>query len=69
MIIQKLNGELQNIAHSGHAQDFIYIKILDAYYKIGGIEKVITRFDDNERVSFVIKAEVGSGEKKGDNAD
>lgn len=69
MIVQKLTGELQNIAHNGHAQDFVYIKILDSYYKIGGVEKVVTGFDKKKRVSFVIKAEVGSGENKGNNED
>ena len=36
--IQKLNNNLQDVAHSGHAQDEIYIKVLDAVYKIGDIK-------------------------------
>lgn len=36
--IQNLNNNLQDVAHSGHAQDEIYIKVLDAVYKIGDIK-------------------------------
>ena len=36
--IQNLNNNLQDIAHSGHAQDGVYIRVLDAIYKIDDIK-------------------------------
>ena len=56
MILQKLTGDLQNICHEGDADKDIYIQILDAYYKVGDIQKVQTGND--EEYAFVIKAEV-----------
>ena len=48
--IQELNNNLQDIAHSGHAQDDIYIKVLDAIYKIDDINA----YDKPDGKSFFV---------------
>ena len=52
--IQELTDNLQNIAHSGDAQKNIYVKRLDAYYKISGVKKVVS----GDETYYVIETEV-----------
>ena len=54
MELQKITNKLQDLCHEGHSQDKIRIKILDAYYKIGGIKKIET----DGKITFVVEAEV-----------
>ena len=52
--LQELTAELQTIAHNGHAQDCVYIKILDGIYKIKDIKKIVA----GNETYFVIDTEV-----------
>ena len=56
--IQELNCSLQDIAHSGHAQDEIYVKIQDGFYKIKNIQKEIIESNSIEKTVFFIDTEV-----------
>ena len=53
MIIQEVTNKLQDIAHNGHAQDSIYVKILDSYYKVGNVQCEIV----GDKTVYAIKAE------------
>ena len=50
-----LGTDLQTIAHSGKAEVEICIKILDSYYKIGDIKKIVLH-GENAREVYVIEA-------------
>ena len=57
MIIQKLTDKLQNIGHSGHSQDKVYVRVLDSYYKVGDVECVVI----GDKTVYAIKAEPMGG--------
>ena len=47
--------DLQTIAHNGEAQTEICIKILDTYYRIGDIKKLVV-YGEQPKEIFVIEA-------------
>ena len=47
--------DLQTIAHNGDAQKEICIKILDSYYRIGNIKKLVVH-GEQPREIFAIEA-------------
>lgn len=66
MIIQKLTDKLQVIAHSGHSQNIIYVKIMDSYYKVGDVQREVV----GDKTVYAIKAEPmggSNGEKESNN--
>ena len=74
MILQKLNGDLQDLCHSGWSQHKVYIKIMDCFYEIKGIVKCTTgNEDERDKIFFAIdtktigKNRVENGEEKGNN--
>lgn len=56
-ILRDLTTELQTLCHEGNSNAEIGIKILDSYYKIGSIKKLVVS-GENAREIFVIEAEV-----------
>lgn len=56
-VLRDLTTELQTLCHDGNSNAEIGIKILDSYYKIGDVKKLIVR-GENAREVFVIEAEV-----------
>lgn len=57
MTIQEITNRLQDIGHSGEADKTVYIQILDAFYKIGKIQRVIS----GDKTAYVIKADKMGG--------
>lgn len=53
--VGELGTSLQTIAHSGQAEAEICIKILDTYYKIGDIKKLVVH-GEKAREVYAIEA-------------
>ena len=53
MIVQQITNKLQDIGHSGDADKEIYIKVLDSYYKVGNVQRVVV----GDKTVYAIKAE------------
>ena len=47
--------DLQRIAHNGEAESEIYIKILDSFYRIGDIKKLVFHGEQPKEI-FAIEA-------------
>ena len=56
-VLRDLTTELQTICHDGKSDCEIGIKVLDSYYKIGNIKKLVVS-GEKAREVFVIEAEV-----------
>lgn len=56
MTVQKLCDELTILCHNGHAQSEVGIRILDAFYKVGEIDKTTIYHEDSETELFTIEA-------------
>lgn len=50
--------DLQTIAHEGHSQDCVYVKLLDAIYKIKGIHQEIIKREGKETNVFFIDIDI-----------
>lgn len=62
MNIQKLTNRLQDIGHSGHSQNEVYVRVLDSYYKVGDIQRVVV----DDKTIYAIKTEpMGYEEESG----
>lgn len=47
--------DLQTIAHEGHSQDCLCIKVLDSFYEIGNIKKISIQGEQPKEI-FTIEA-------------
>jgi len=64
MVLQELTNKMQDLCHSGHSQDSVYVKVLDAVYKIDRIHREVIKTSEEEKNVFFLDTEVGSGEKE-----
>ena len=56
MTVQELCDELTILCHNGHAQSQVGIRVLDAFYKVGDVNKTTFCHEETETELFTIEA-------------